>query len=319
MKSRKNESGQAVVLTTVALIVLLGMAAFVLDVGNWFRTDRRLQGTADAAALAGAHQLPDDPAGAKATALDYANRNGGDVQAADITVYRTFAANDTIRVTAAKNEAGFFSKVFGMDGADIEAGAVARVGTPYSVQNAAPMVVSCAHDLIQNCNDNGNIPTFDTPTTLEFNKFGAPGAFGMLNFSKTTGTPGTDEEAEWIEDGYEASLPISPECGCNYRSDPGAKFASKEIRAALEERLAPGADPLLFPVFELSKSLTEGGGQVASYYIIGWIAFKITSYEIHGNEAILHGYFVEYLAHGILTSTGSGTPAYGVKSIQLIE
>src|SRR5687767_4555830 len=82
MKSRKNESGQAVVLTTVALVVLLGMAAFVLDVGNWFRTDRRLQGTADAAALAGAQMLPADPGGAKATALEYANKNGGDVLSA---------------------------------------------------------------------------------------------------------------------------------------------------------------------------------------------------------------------------------------------
>ena len=38
----------------LALVVLLGMCAMVLDVGSWFRTQRRLQGTADAAALAGA-------------------------------------------------------------------------------------------------------------------------------------------------------------------------------------------------------------------------------------------------------------------------
>mgnify|MGYP003294911950 CR=1 FL=1 len=45
----------------------------------------------------------------------------------------------------------------------------------------------------------------------------------------------------------------------------------------------------------------------------------VIDYEIHGNEAVLHGYFVEYLAHGILTSNGSGSPKFGVRSIQLIE
>ncbi len=318
MNVRENDRGQAVVLSVLALVALLGMCALVLDVGSWFRTKRRLQAGADAAALAGAQMLPQDPSGAKSMALTYADKNGGDVKSADITITSTFGTNDTITVKAAKTDDAIFAKVIGINDANIDASAKARVGTPYSVQNAAPMVVSCAHDLIQNCNNNGATPVFGVETTLEFDKMGAPGAFGMLNFSKTVGTPGTDEEADWIQDGYEASLPISSECGCNYRSDPGAKFSSLEIRRALEARLVPGADPLLFPVFELSKSLTEGGGQVASYYVIGWIAFHITSYEIQGNNAVLHGYFVEYIAHGILTSNGSSIPNYGVKSIQLI-
>jgi len=318
MNARENERGQAIVLSVLALVALLGMCALVLDVGSWYRTSRRLQSTADAATLAGAQMLPEDPSAAKSMALTYADKNGGDVKSADITITSTFGTNDTITVRAAKTDDAIFAKVIGINDANIDASAKARVGTPYSVQNAAPMVVSCAHDLIQNCNNNGATPVFNEETTLEFDKMGAPGAFGMLNFSKTVGTPGSSEEAEWIQKGYEDSLPISSECGCNYRSDPGAKFSSQEVRGALESRLLPGADPLLFPVFELSKSLTEGGGQVASYYVIGWIAFHITSYEIQGNSAVLHGYFVEYIAHGILTSNGSGVTNYGVKSIQLI-
>ena len=62
--ARKNERGQAIVLMVLALVVLLGMAALVLDVGNWFHTKRRLQATSDAAALAGAQKLPEDPSGA---------------------------------------------------------------------------------------------------------------------------------------------------------------------------------------------------------------------------------------------------------------
>jgi Flp pilus assembly protein TadG len=43
--SRKNQDGQAVVLMVISLAVLTGMAALVLDVGLWMRTDRRLQQT----------------------------------------------------------------------------------------------------------------------------------------------------------------------------------------------------------------------------------------------------------------------------------
>jgi Flp pilus assembly protein TadG len=278
------------------------------------RTDRRLQATADAAALAGAQQLPNSPGNARSLALDYANRNGGDVLAANITVSSMFNPNDTIQVRAQKNQPGIFSRILGVDSTDIHASAKARADTPYSVRYVAPMVVSCAHNYIQNCNNNGRTPDFGMDTTLNFDKMGAPGAFGMLNLSKGSGTPGTSEEAQWIQRGYDQDLDVNKE----YRSDPGAKFSSSEISGALDTRLANGI-PLLFPVFEKDKSLTDGGGQVTSYYIIGWIAFHITSYEIHGNNATLHGYFTEYIAKGILSSSGSGSPNYGVKSIQLIE
>ena len=75
--SARNERGQAMVLTVVFLVVLLGMAAMVLDVGSWYRADRDTQSTADAAALAGAQALPEDPATAVTLAQQYAAKNGG--------------------------------------------------------------------------------------------------------------------------------------------------------------------------------------------------------------------------------------------------
>jgi Flp pilus assembly protein TadG len=313
MIARKDERGQAIVLSVLALVALLGMSALVLDVGNWFRTKRRLQGTADAAALAGAHQLPGTPGAAQAMALDYANKNGGDVRPEDITITTTYSTNDTITVKAAKTEAGVFSKVVGIDNANIDASAKARVDAPLQAKYVAPMVVSCDHPLIKNCTGTGN-PHFDSTTELPFDKdsTGAPGAFGMLNLGKegSSGTPGTSEEAEWILHGFDKFLPLG-----DYDSDPGAKFTSGgQVQQALEDRLNT---VLLFPVF---KTL-EGQGQNARYEIIGWIGFYLTGYDIRGNEATLHGYFTEYIAHGLLSQTGpgpSGTLGFGVRSIQLI-
>src|SRR3954447_1538868 len=110
----KSERGQAFVLAAVAMVMCFGMAALVLDVGNWFHDKRRLQGTADAAALAGAQQLPDDPSGAKSQALNYANQNGGDVAGANIVITSKYQANDTIAVKGQRNSEGIFTKVAGI-------------------------------------------------------------------------------------------------------------------------------------------------------------------------------------------------------------
>ncbi len=309
--ARKDERGQAIVLMVLALVVLLGMAAMVLDVGGWFREQRRLQGTADAAALAGAQQLPTAPSAAQAMALSYANQNGGDVLAADITVGTLNQPNDIIDVKAQKSSPGFFSSVLGIMNANITASARALVGPPAQAQYVAPMVVYCDHPLIQNCNGN-NTPTFGQPTSMNYDPLGAPGAFGMLNLGKSqgNGTPGSSAEAAWILNGFSQYLGLGM-----YPSDPGAKFSSLNIQSALTARMGT---ELLFPVF---KTLT-GGGQNAQYDIIAWIGFHLTDYSVQGNNATLNGYFTQYIAHGILATGGNGgapSSTWGVKSIQLIK
>ena len=310
--TRRNERGQAVVLMVLALVVLLGMAALVLDVGAWFRDKRRLQGTADAAALAGAQMLPDDPSGAKNLALSYAGKNGGDVAGADVVISTTVLPNDTIAVKAARDDAGVFGSVLGIGAAHIDARAKARVGPPVEALHVAPMTVFCGHSLIQNCAGD-HTPTFGVLTHLDFDKEGAPGAFGMLNLDGGSGTPGASDEAAWILQGFDKYLPIG-----KYRSDPGGKFESQNIQSALDQRIGT---VLLFPVF---KTL-DGTGQNAQYDIIGWIGFHLNGYTVHGHNITLDGYFTTFIAQGILAGSGGGAPGsgpsstWGVKSIQLIE
>jgi Flp pilus assembly protein TadG len=307
----KSERGQAFVLAAVAMVMCLGMAALVLDVGNWFRDKRRLQGTVDAAALAGAQQLPDDSAGAQSQALNYANKNGGDVAGANIVISSQYQPNDTIAVTGQRNDPGIFTRVIAIPGADITARAKARVGPPTQALHVAPMVVYCGHSLIQNCN-NDHTPQFNVTTTMDYDPMGAPGAFGMLDLDGESGAIGSSTEAAWITDGFDKYLGLG-----KYKSDPGAKFGSQNVQGALDARVNT---VLLFPVF---KTL-DGTGSNADYDIIGWIGFYLQSYDIHGNSATLHGYFTTYIAEGILSqhAPGSGgvpSSFFGVKSIQLIE
>ena len=303
MSRAREERGQVFFLSTVIMLSLLGMTALVLEVGSWFRAQRQMQATADAAALAGAQFLPDDTQTAQQKAVQYGNDNGGGVDAADVT----FNGSNQISVVARKQSPGFFSRIFGIDLVDVNAKAVARVDSPQQAQYVAPMVVDCDHPLIQDC-DGKHTPTFNIPTTLPFDPMGAPGAFGMLNLDGQSGTVGTSDEATWILHGYNKYLPLGI-----YRSDPGAKFSSSQIDDALNARIGT---VLLFPVFRT----LDLQGQNAQYDIMGWIGFHLTSYVVHGNSATLIGYFTTFLAEGILAQQGPGSPAtFGVKSIELIQ
>jgi uncharacterized membrane protein len=76
-RQRRDENGQAFVLSILFLAALLAISAAVLDVGAWYRAHRHLQASVDAAALAGAQALPDDPSAAAALANEYLDKNGG--------------------------------------------------------------------------------------------------------------------------------------------------------------------------------------------------------------------------------------------------
>ena len=97
MTRHKSNCGQAYVLTILFLVVLLGMAAAVVDVGSWYRAHRALQATVDAAALAGAQKLPESTGQAGALASQYAAKNGGGSM--QIAFSTQVYANDTITVT----------------------------------------------------------------------------------------------------------------------------------------------------------------------------------------------------------------------------
>ena len=76
LRLRGSQSGQVIVMFAVCLVMVLGAAALVIDVGYAYYVKRQLQASADAAALAGAQSLP-DPATASATAFQYGGGDGG--------------------------------------------------------------------------------------------------------------------------------------------------------------------------------------------------------------------------------------------------
>ncbi|HZD88141.1 MAG TPA: pilus assembly protein TadG-related protein [Gaiellaceae bacterium] len=308
-----SESGQALVMTVVFLVVLVGATAITIDFGAWYRQQRQAQATADAAALAGAQALPTDPSQALTLAEQYAAANGGGIAPSDIS----FPSNNTILVHAKRTSPSFFARLFSFGTVTVHATAAARASVPSEVYGAAPIVVNKEHPDLTGVACGQTTPCFGNETTVPLDPNGAPGAFGFTNLAPATNN-GVPPLAQWIQYGFNGYLPLG-----NYDSDPGAKFNSDGIPAALTARLGT---ELLFPVYDL----LQGGGSVATYRVIGWVGFHLDCFGLatsstncsqpHGTHATLTGYFTRVIWDGLPSSSSQNQPPdFGVYSVSLVN
>ena len=138
-KNISNERGQVVIIVALLLISLLGMTALVVDVGSIYEERRQTQTVADAAALAGAQDLPEYPEQAIQTAIAYAGLNGVDISEDNIQIYESYVPYDTITVTPTDvNTPLFFARVLGVNSVTVNATATAIVGKPKALSNLVP-------------------------------------------------------------------------------------------------------------------------------------------------------------------------------------
>jgi Putative Flp pilus-assembly TadE/G-like len=307
----RSERGQAMLLTVLFLVVLMGCAALTLDVGVWFREQRQAQATADAAALAGAQALPTSPSDAVAWAQQYADSNGGGVAAADITLRSDFQADDTVHVAVTRKAPSFFATVLSFGNVNVRAHAAARAGVPEQVDGVAPIVVNKQHPMLSGA----GCPCFHTETTIPLGKLGVPGQFGMVDLDNSPGK-GVPDLADWIANGYDGMLGLGL-----YDADPGAKFNSNGILDALDSRVGT---ELLFPVYD-----TLSDPPKSQYDVIGWVAFHLDCVGLatsttdcvnqHGNNDSLTGYFTRVIWKGLQSKSNKHLPDFGVYSVSLVN
>ncbi len=297
----RDERGQATVLTVVFLSVLLGMAALAIDVGTWYKQKRDMQVVADAAALAGAQALPEDPSTATSLAIQYASQNGLTLSSSDISFSDEITAHDTINVHASSSAAGVFAKLFGIDTVSVGAAASARSDNVDQARYAAPIAVNLSHPDLSG----SGCPCFNDPTTLDLTKTG-PGAFRLINIDGSRGGTSPGTLADWMQNGLDAFMGLGW-----YYSDPGAKFNSSQMQDALDARTG---SELLFPVYDD----VQRQGANFQYHVVGWVGFYLTGYDARGSSGLLYGYFTRVIWQGLQGQTG-GASDLGVRAVQLVN
>ncbi len=133
------QDGQVLTLFAAGLVGLCGFVGLSIDVGQLVYTASDVQKIADAAALAGAQDLP-NTSNATSAATTYAAENG--TAALDITFTNS---HHTIEVEASRYVEYTFLKVIGLGGRTISRSATVvaqnQVITGYTLANTAPFII----------------------------------------------------------------------------------------------------------------------------------------------------------------------------------
>ena len=128
---RTREGGYVAVLTALILVVLMGIAAFAVDVGRWYVVGQQEQRAADAGALAGVTSLPVDKVTAFKTARDFTKINGFPDGPNFTTVGTNVDSKPTrLRVTVSRTVDNIFGPLLGVPKTTITRTAVADYAGP---------------------------------------------------------------------------------------------------------------------------------------------------------------------------------------------
>lgn len=153
MRRLNDDRGATGVLVGILMVVLLGMAGLVVDVGAMYQERRVLSNGADAAALAIAEDCALGTAScdwytATATAKRFADANADDGVSAVASVTLDLI-NKTVTVTLSTLDSDgrttldpYFAEVVGFGGATIYATAVAQWGFPSAARSFLPLIIS---------------------------------------------------------------------------------------------------------------------------------------------------------------------------------
>jgi len=133
--------GSVSVLLALALSALLASSALVIDVGRVYAKRQELSNIADAAALAGAQFLPENPELATDTAIDYAMRNGIPSQRVQVLL-----SDDHERIQVLVNGVASMTlaRVFGRTEEEVYGSSTAEVALPTAIRGLVPLGVEAS-------------------------------------------------------------------------------------------------------------------------------------------------------------------------------
>ncbi|HET7738411.1 MAG TPA: pilus assembly protein TadG-related protein [Tepidiformaceae bacterium] len=215
-RGSRGEQGQSLVLFALGSVVFIALVGMSVDVGRlvFARTD--LQKAADAAAFAGAQELPDSTSAATTTAINYVAENvGARVSTPSVSISQTYTANDTISVTASRTVEYQFLKVIGLDSATVSAKARVTVAGYNGGTGLVPWgFVSNSTNSCFNGFNNG-VPNFKQNQSCTL-KSGAPGSGGDFGAVVLDGT-GANNYRNGIKNGstkaFKPGDKIDPQTG----------------------------------------------------------------------------------------------------------
>jgi hypothetical protein len=326
---RRDDTGAVVALVAIMMVVLLGMGALVIDVGQLYAERRELQNGADAAALAVAKDCADgDCLDETATARTYANANAHDGKAGIQEVCGSgpglvpcptppagVPATSWVKVqtvTPDDNKVDFvFAPVLGRDAGKAGAKAVATWGAAKKATTLPLTFSACEYIEL-----GGNVATGTFPSGKNYIYFHDTTEAGTC----PAGPAGSD-----LSGGF-GWLDTSTACRIDVTADGWVKDKTGNgVPNQCEPSDWRNAE-VLVPIYDNTNGLTGSNG---TYHIAGFAGMRVHGYRFPANEwengypcgpkpkgstVYICGEFTQ-----VVTSGEIGTGAdYGARAVKMI-
>jgi len=318
--------------------VMFGFTAMAVDVGLILHQRRQLQNTADAAALAGAIELPQSPGLAHDKAEEWSVNNGVDTATGDQLDITVDPIDNSVTVRVEREQGFIFGRVLGLVSAQVHADSTARVGSPLNLSGILPFGV-----LESAINYNGNPTTIkydsNNPTTGNFGPLRVDGnGSAVLQQSIINGTqngvcaesqPACADPTVPTQTGNTISAIRN---GFNYRFDNTSTGCDSFDEVLFSDgngayRINGTCNPfvgapesmrlVLVPVID---SFPNGSQDVTLKYFTALYLDTFSANKCTGNSCEVTGKFVKIVADPANDATlGTYDPVNGVKFVRLVE
>ena len=338
LRNRRAERGQALVMFVLAAGVLFGFMAMTIDVGLILHQRRVLQNTADAAALAGAIELPNSPGLAYDKAQEWAENNGIDTASGDQLDITVNTLDNSVSVRVEREQGFTFGRVLGLVSTGVHADATARVGSPLSLSGVLPFGV------LESAINYNSVPTvikYDANNSsngnfgpLRIDGNGAAVLEQSIKYGTETGICALSQPAclDPTVPTQTGNIISAARDGFNYRFDNTSSACDQFSEVLIPDgngsyRINGTCNPflgspdslrlVLVPVIE---DFPNGSKPTTVMYFTALFLNDMQNNKCTGNSCEVTGTFVKIVADPANDATlGTYDPVNGVKLVRLVE
>ena len=322
MQLLKCQKGAALVVFALGLPVIIGLSSLTIDVGNILANKAEVSAAADAAALAGAQELPRFPADSEDRAIAFLERNGVPYAEGNVDI-AWGADNRSIKVTAARDVPLYFAPFLGVNTYRVSASATAQV----CIANSVPWIVPFVLPKTQ---------SFDHTKTFTMRMYGAKNRY----YTATAADP-ADQQMDYmnvgientsfnqyiyyLKYGYQKKFSVGNDMQYLGPSSGGQAsvdaFYDRTVRDSNRDSTkAQLGDPrvMLIPLVETMLPRTTAEG--TKMKIVGFVGFFLD--EVHrdyGERFWARGRFIKDLNVGPGETTDNAAADFGVRTVRLAE
>ena len=281
----QRDDGAAMPFIALMLVVIFGMAALTIDLGNGWRLRRALIPATDAAALAAAQDFAQGDDGCATTAGFYVTQNEANATM-DSCVPTINGGNGYVTVTASHPVKTWFAAVLGRTDYTVQSSTIAAWGDPAGATGLRPLGLCLTGDVdLQDAvyNPSATAKEIIVEYTKEHpNDCGSTtGNWGPIDLDGNGNSH--NDLNDWLLNGYPGLIEFAdhPVTSCTdehcLEGDTGADLAGSQVHL---NTLVTRDEYIFLPLF----NFVEGNGANARYHVVGIIRVKILEHKVVGKE-----------------------------------